>query len=397
MQSLAQHPGRPPVTAPPDEAAVRTDGLAKTYPGGVAAVQGLGLTVRRGEVLALLGPNGAGKSTTVGMLTTSVVPTAGRAWVAGVDVVTHPALARRNIGVVPQHNTLDRSLNVRENLAFHGRFFGMRAARARSEADALLERVALTQAAGRPVAELSGGMAQRLMIARAIMHHPAVLFLDEPTAGLDPQSRIALHDLVRELNASGQTILLITFQGIFAVGMPLIQEFGYTREIEDRALSPLPVALVAFAKVIAGTMQGLLAALVVFPLAFFVPSSRPDIDIHWAVLLTLAPLAALMCSSLGLFIGTVFDPRTVTAMAAIILTPLMFLGCTLYPWRTLGTIPWVQALSLANPLTYASEGFRAAVTPAAHLSLLVIYPVLAGFTGLLLWQGIRHFQRRIVS
>jgi len=210
MQSLVQHSGRPPVTAPPDEAAVRTDGLAKTYPGGVAAVRGLGLTVRRGEVLALLGPNGAGKSTTVGMLTTSVVPTAGRAWVAGVDVVAHPALARRNIGVVPQHNTLDRSLNVRENLAFHGRFFGMRAARARSEADALLERVALTQAAGRPVAELSGGMAQRLMIARAIMHHPAVLFLDEPTAGLDPQSRIALHDLVRELNASGQTILLIT-------------------------------------------------------------------------------------------------------------------------------------------------------------------------------------------
>jgi ABC-2 type transport system ATP-binding protein len=210
MQPLAQHPGRPPATAPPDETAVRTDGLAKTYPGGVAAVQGLGLSVRRGEVLALLGPNGAGKSTTVGMLTTSVVPTAGRAWVAGVDVVAHPALARRNIGVVPQRNTLDRSLTVRENLAFHGRFFGMRAARARSEADALLERVALTQAAGRPVAELSGGMAQRLMIARAIMHHPAVLFLDEPTAGLDPQSRIALHDLVRELNASGQTILLIT-------------------------------------------------------------------------------------------------------------------------------------------------------------------------------------------
>ena len=210
MQALAQHPGRPPVTAPPDDAAVRTDGLAKTYSGGVAAVEGLDLTVRGGEVLALLGPNGAGKSTTVGMLTTSVVPTAGRAWVAGVDVVAQPALARRNIGVVPQHNTLDRSLNVRENLAFHGRLFGMRAASARSEADALLERVALTHVAGRPVAELSGGMAQRLMIARAIMHHPAVVFLDEPTAGLDPQSRIALHDLVRELNASGQTILLIT-------------------------------------------------------------------------------------------------------------------------------------------------------------------------------------------
>lgn len=196
---------------------------------------------------------------------------------------------------------------------------------------------------------------------------------------------------------AGMLAVVILFQGIFAVGMPLIQEFGYTREIEDRALSPLPVGLVALAKVIAGALQGLLAALVVFPLAVFIPSSRPDLHVHWAVLLTLAPLAALMCSSLGLFIGTVFDPRTVTAMAAIILTPLMFLGCTLYPWRTLSVIPWVQALSLANPLTYVSEGFRAAVTPAPHLSLLVIYPVLAGSAGLLLWQGIRHFQRRIIT
>jgi hypothetical protein len=130
---------------------------------------------------------------------------------------------------------------------------------------------------------------------------------------------------------AGMLAVVILFHGIFAVGMPLIQEFGYTREIEDRALSPLPVGLVAVAKVIAGALQGLLAALVVFPLAVFIPSSRPDLHIHWAVLLTLAPLAALMCSSLGLFIGTVFDPRTVTAMAAIILPPLMFLGCTLYP------------------------------------------------------------------
>jgi ABC-2 type transport system ATP-binding protein len=196
--------------SPPTDAVVHTEELSKTYPDGTAAVDGIDLSVRRGEVFALLGPNGAGKSTTVGMLTTGVVPTAGRAWVAGIDVADRPADARRNIGVVPQRNTLDRSLTVRENLVFHGRFFGMRTADARREADLRLEEVALTQVAGKPVDGLSGGMAQRLMIARAILHRPAVLFLDEPTTGLDPQSRLALHEIVRGLCAAGQTIVLIS-------------------------------------------------------------------------------------------------------------------------------------------------------------------------------------------
>ncbi|MGC0415942.1 ABC transporter ATP-binding protein [Embleya sp. AB8] len=198
------------VDAPPDDVVVRAERLAKTYPDGTAAVHGLDLAVRRGEVFALLGPNGAGKSTTVGMLTTGVTPTAGRAWVAGVDVAARPAAARRDIGVVPQRNTLDRSLSARENLVFHGRFFGLRSAEARREADHRLDQVALTSVADKPVEILSGGMAQRLMIARAILHRPAVLFLDEPTTGLDPQSRLALHELVRELRAAGQTIVLIT-------------------------------------------------------------------------------------------------------------------------------------------------------------------------------------------
>jgi ABC-2 type transport system ATP-binding protein len=190
--------------------AVRAHGLTKRYPGGKLAVDRLDLVVRRGEVLGLLGPNGAGKTTTAGMLTTSVLPTAGGAWVGGVDVVTQAAHARRQIGVVPQRNTLDRSLNVRENLVFHGRYFGMDRKAAGAEADWLLERVSLRQVAADAVDSLSGGMAQRLMIARAIMHRPAVLFLDEPTAGLDPQGRIALHELVRDLHAAGQTIVLIT-------------------------------------------------------------------------------------------------------------------------------------------------------------------------------------------
>jgi ABC-2 type transport system ATP-binding protein len=196
--------------SPGGDEAVRASGLTKVYTGGIAAVAGLDLSVRRGEILGLLGPNGAGKSTTAGMLTTRVLPSDGRAWVAGTDVVARPAFARQFIGVVPQHNTLDRSLSVRENLLFHGRYFGMSAADAAVEAELLLERLALAHVAGQPVDALSGGMAQRLMIARAIMHRPAVLFLDEPTAGLDPQSRIALHEIVRELHEAGQTILLIT-------------------------------------------------------------------------------------------------------------------------------------------------------------------------------------------
>jgi ABC-2 type transport system ATP-binding protein len=144
------------------------------------------------------------------MLTSMVVPTEGEASVGGVDVIAHPALAKQGIGVVPQTNTLDRSLSVSENLYFHGRFFGMSAREAKSEAARLLEQFWLADRASAPVLELSGGMAQRLMVARAVMHKPAILFLDEPTAGLDPQSRIALWDILHELHADGQTILLTT-------------------------------------------------------------------------------------------------------------------------------------------------------------------------------------------
>jgi len=144
------------------------------------------------------------------MLTTRVVPTEGRALVGGVDVWAHPARAKQLIGVVPQTNTLDRSLSVFENLYFHGRFFGMNAKTAKAEANRLLTRFRLTDRASVPVLALSGGMAQRLMVARAIMHRPTILFLDEPTAGLDPQSRIALWEILGELHVDGQTILLTT-------------------------------------------------------------------------------------------------------------------------------------------------------------------------------------------
>lgn len=195
--------GRPPV--------IHTEELTKVYPGtDFAAVDRLDLDVRSGEIFGLLGPNGAGKTTTAGMLTTRVVPTSGRAFVGGVDVVAHPALAKQLSGIVSQQNTLDRQLTVWENLYYHGRLFGIGSKESRRLSDELLGRFQLSKWAKASVYALSGGMAQRLMVARAIFHRPAVLFLDEPTAGLDPQSRLALWDLLGELNRSGQTIMLTT-------------------------------------------------------------------------------------------------------------------------------------------------------------------------------------------
>jgi len=190
---------------------IHTEDLTKIYPGtDFAAVDRLNLDVWAGEIFGLLGPNGAGKTTTAGMLTTRVVPTSGRALLAGVDVAAHPALAKQLSGIVSQQNTLDRQLTVWENLYFHGRLFGMGAKASRRIADELLEQFQLSRWAKASVYALSGGMAQRLMVARAIFHRPSVLFLDEPTAGLDPQSRLALWDLLGELHNQGQTIMLTT-------------------------------------------------------------------------------------------------------------------------------------------------------------------------------------------
>ena len=193
------------------DAVIHTEDLTKVYPGtDFAAVDRLNLDVAAGEIFGLLGPNGAGKTTTAGMLTTRVVPTSGQAYLAGVDVAAHPALAKQLSGIVSQQNTLDRQLTVWENLYFHGRLFGMGAKASRRTADELLAQFQLSKWAQASVYALSGGMAQRLMVARAIFHRPSVLFLDEPTAGLDPQSRLALWDLLGELHRSGQTILLTT-------------------------------------------------------------------------------------------------------------------------------------------------------------------------------------------
>jgi ABC-2 type transport system ATP-binding protein len=193
-----------------EDGIVVASALRKVFPRGMVAVEALNLSVRRAEIFGLLGPNGAGKSTTVGMLTTRVIPTSGRAVVGGIDVVAQPARAKQVFGVVSQANTLDQGLNVWENLYFHGRYFGFGDAEARRATDELLERFRLSDRRTAAVDALSGGMARRLMVARALLHRPAVIFLDEPTAGLDPQSRMSLWEVLVELRGEGQTVLVTT-------------------------------------------------------------------------------------------------------------------------------------------------------------------------------------------
>jgi len=176
----------------------------------IVALDDLSLNVHPGEIFGLLGPNGAGKSTTVGVLTTRVAPTSGQAWIGDFDVWRQPVAAKRLIGVVAQRPNLDFSLTAREILLFHGAYFGQSSEERRQRADALLDRFKLQDRGDQMVRGFSGGMMQRLSIARAMMHDPKVLFLDEPSAGLDPQTRLLLWEIIREYNRSGKTILLTT-------------------------------------------------------------------------------------------------------------------------------------------------------------------------------------------
>ncbi|HEV2457980.1 MAG TPA: ABC transporter ATP-binding protein [Ktedonobacterales bacterium] len=193
------------------ESAIEVRNLVKRYPKSqFNAVDGISFAVRRGEIFGLLGPNGAGKTTTIGVLNTNVVPTSGKAWIMGIDVAADPISAKQAIAVVPQQSNLDRSLKVREILTFHAAYHGVPRKERNARADALLAELGLAERKNEKVTRYSGGMTQRIMIARALMHAPDVLFLDEPTNNLDPQSRLFLWDRIRELNQQGLTILLTT-------------------------------------------------------------------------------------------------------------------------------------------------------------------------------------------
>src|SRR5712691_9585503 len=193
------------------DAAIVVKDLVKRYPKAeVNAVDNISFTVGRGEIFGLLGPNGAGKTTTIGVLTTNVRPTSGTAYVTGINVAADPMSVKQRIAVVPQQSNLDRSLRAREILTFHAGYHGVPRAERKVRADTLLEEFGLGDRGKDKVMHYSGGMAQRLMLARALMHLPDVLFLDEPTNSLDPQSRLFLWDRIRSLNEQGLTVLLTT-------------------------------------------------------------------------------------------------------------------------------------------------------------------------------------------
>ncbi len=199
-------PGGPPGASP-----MATPAASAAWPRGeIVALKGLDLSIDEGEFFGLLGPNGAGKTTTIGILTTRVRPTSGTAVVGGADVRTDAVRVRQRIGVVPQRPNPDRSLNVIENLQFHAAYFGINAAHSVPRAMQLLEQLGIADKANAKVDEMSGGQQQRLMIARALIHEPHVIFLDEPTVGLDPQTRLALWDILRALHAEGRTIVMTT-------------------------------------------------------------------------------------------------------------------------------------------------------------------------------------------
>ena len=195
------------------DASIVIERLAKTYArrgSTVQALKGIDLEVRSGEIFGLLGPNGAGKTTTVGVCTTRVNATSGRVTIDGIDVARDAPAVKRRIGVVTQFRTLDRALTIRENLSMHAMYFGLHPKEAWARADELLADFRLSERAGAFPDELSGGMAQRVQVARAIAHNPSVLFLDEPTAGLDPQSRLALWETIEGMHARGITVFLTT-------------------------------------------------------------------------------------------------------------------------------------------------------------------------------------------
>ncbi len=203
---------------------------------------------------------------------------------------------------------------------------------------------------------------------------------------------------------AGVVALSIMFQGIQAVALPLANEFGYTKEIEDRVLAPLPVSMVAIGKVVAGAIQGLISALIVFPIAAVIhaPGVHPNLIVNWPILVTLIPLSCIMTSSLGLFLGTRISPREIGLMFGFIVLPITFLGGTYYTWTTLSAIKiggfsWLQTLVCVNPLIYVTEGFRAALTTSTHMQLYVIYPVLIGLCVFFLWLGIKGFNKRVLS
>jgi ABC-2 type transport system permease protein len=201
----------------------------------------------------------------------------------------------------------------------------------------------------------------------------------------------------------GVVAIAMMFQGIQAVAVQMSQEFGFTREIEDRVQAPCPISLVAFSKVLSGAAQGLISALIVFPIAAVVHARgvHAHLSFHWWIVVTLIPLACLAMAALGLLLGTSFEPRNIGLMFGFVVLPVTFLGGTYYQWTRLapvrlGGVHWLQIVVLVNPLIYVAEGMRAGLTQASHMHLYVVYPVLIAFLALFMMLGLRNFRRRVL-
>ncbi len=211
--------------------------------------------------------------------------------------------------------------------------------------------------------------------------------------GGDPGAEARFSTLV----SAGVVAQTIFFQAIWRVGLPLVRELDVTNELEDRTSAPVPVSLIAIEKVVFGAAQALLAALIVFPIAAFVPATPVYLRVDWPVLVTVAPLACLSASALGLTVGTLFRPRSLTYLSSAITLPLAFLGAIFYTWDSLDPVPWLKVMVLVNPLVYMSEGLRAAlVTGVPHMPLPAIYAALAGSTVVLTVVGTNRFRRRVL-
>jgi ABC-2 type transport system permease protein len=196
----------------------------------------------------------------------------------------------------------------------------------------------------------------------------------------------------------------IMFQGVQAVAMQLAQEFGFTREIEDRVQAPCPIWLVATSKVLSGGAQGIISAAIVLPIASVVHAAgvEPNLSFHWWIIVTIVPLACIAMTSLGLVLGTSFEPRNIGLMFGFVVLPITFLGGTYYQWTRLapvkvGGFHWLQTVVLINPLIYVNEGMRAAFTDAPHMHLYVIYPVIVAFITAFMAIGLRNFRGKVLS
>ncbi len=240
-----------------------------------------------------------------------------------------------------------------------------------------------------------------LFLARTVMQPLLLMFVFTyvfPKIGQGVGGSQGENEAFSTLLVGGVLASTMIFQGIQAVALPMVQDFGFTREIEDRVLAPLPVEGVALEKVASGAVQGLLAAAVVLPLAYVVPATDVHLQVNWPVAVTFLPLAALLGASLGLAVGTRVEPRKVALVFSLLVIPMTFLGAVYYPWQGLEPLPWLQWAVLVNPLVYLSEGVRMALTGnLPHMNAVAIYAATTGFTVVLLRLGIAGFRKQVLT